>query len=92
MGETYKMKFKFKSTAKFGINLGAEFNYSLYGNVCLTIDVRFFGAAKTSLPLEILSNELLPDAIDQVRKTMNLGKLEINPSFYRAHLGLKYLF
>jgi len=92
VGETYQMKFKFQSTAKFGLNVGAEVNWAIYGNVCFTLDLRFFGTTKSSVKLEILSNAMLKDALDQVRKTMNIGDIEINPSFYRAHLGLKYLF
>lgn len=92
VGETYQMKFRFKSMAKFGLNLGAEFNWLIYGNVCLSFDLRFFGSTKSSRPLEILSNAILSDPLDQVKKTMNLGSVEINPSFYRAHFGLKYLF
>lgn len=92
VGETYQMKFKFKSPAKFGLNVGAEVNWSIFGNVCLTFDLRFFGSTKSSPRLEILSNAMLKDAFEQVKKTMNIGHIEINPSFYRAHLGLKYLF
>lgn len=92
VGETYQMKFKFKTTTKFGLNLGAELNWALFGNVCLSLDFRFFGTSKSTVPLEILSNAMLTDPLDQVKKTMNVGKIGINPTFYRAHIGLKYLF
>ncbi len=92
VGETFQMKFRFKSEAKFGLNLGAEVNWWLFGNVSLTLDFRFFGSPESSLPLEILRNPMLKDDFSQVKKTMNPGRVEVNPSFYRAHLGLKYLF
>jgi hypothetical protein len=93
VGETYQMKFKLGPINKLGLNIGAELNWVLFSNVCLAIDMRYYGASKESPSLEIQPNEILSEPpFDEVRKTMNLGKIEVNPSFYRVHVGLKYLF
>ncbi len=92
VGETYQMKFKFGPMNKLGLNIGAELNWVLFSNVSLALDMRFYGCSKESPPLEIRPNEMLSDSIGEVRETMNLGKIEVNPSFYRVHVGLKYLF
>ncbi len=92
VGETYQMKFKFGPINKLGLNIGAELNWVLFSNVSLAIDMRFYGTSKESPALQIQRNEMLSDSIDEVRKTMNLHGIEINPSFYRVHVGLKYLF
>jgi hypothetical protein len=56
------------------------------------MDVRFYGCSKSTLPLDIINEGLIPDPFDQIKATMNLGKITINPSFYRINFGLKYLF
>jgi len=92
VGETYQMKFKFGPINKLGLNIGAELNWVLFSNVSLAVDMRFYGCPKESPPLEIQPNEMLSDSINEVRETMNLHEIKINPSFYRVHVGLKYLF
>jgi hypothetical protein len=92
MGETYQLKYKFGPLQRFGGNLGAEFNWVLFSNVSLVTDVRFYGCSKSSLALDVLPNEMLTDPLAQVKQTMNIGKIKVDPSFYRLNLGLKYLF
>lgn len=92
VGETYQMKFKFGPMNKLGLNIGAELNWVLFSNVSLAVDMRFYGSPKGTPHLEIQQNEILSDPIEEVRETMNIGNVEVNPSFYRVHVGLKYLF
>lgn len=92
MGETYQLKFKFGPLNKLGFNIGAEFNWLILGPICFILDFRFYGCSKSTLPLDIINEGLMTDPFDQVKATMNLGKITINPSFYRINLGLKYLF
>jgi opacity protein-like surface antigen len=92
VGETYQMKWKFGTAKRFGLNVGAEFNWVLFNNVSFTSDLRYYACPKTSLHLDILRNEMLTDDFGQVKDTMNLGKIRVNASFYRVNLGLKYLF
>ena len=44
------------------------------------------------MPLNVEPNEMLTTPLDQVKATMKLGSVQIDPTFYRVNLGLKYLF
>lgn len=92
VGETYQLKFRLGTFDKFGLNLGGEFNWVIFSTVGLVADVRFFGCPETRVPLDVLPNDMLNQPLSQVKATMQLGTVQINPTFYRANLGLKYLF
>jgi hypothetical protein len=92
VGETYQIKYKLGPLQKLGTNLGLELNWVFFGNVSFVSDLRYYGCSKSSLPLDVLPNEMLTDPLAQVKQLMNLGEIEVNPSFYRLNLGLKYLF
>jgi len=92
VGETFQLKITFGPIHRLGLNAGAEFNWLLFHNVCFTADARFFASPVAEVALDILPNEMLTDPFDQVRKTMDIGKIKVNPTFYRVNLGLKYLF
>lgn len=92
-GDTYNIKFKIGPIRSLGLNLGAEFNWVLWSNMCFVIDARYFDCPKSTLKLDII-NEGLATAppFDEIKATMNLQNLTVNSSFYRVNLGLKYLF
>jgi len=90
--ETYEVEYKLGTLQKLGLNLGAEFAWIIYGNLCFVTDLRFYGCPKTTASLELKSAGLISDPIDKVEAMMNLGDITINPSFYRINFGLKYLF
>jgi hypothetical protein len=92
MGETYQYKFDFGPLQKLGANLGAELNWVLFSTICYVMDVRFYYCAKSTLPMDIINENLIPDPFDQIKATMNLHNISVNPSFYRINVGLKYLF
>ncbi len=92
VGETYQLKYKLGPLQKLGANLGLEFNWVFFGNVSFVSDLRYYGCSKSALPLDVLTNEMLSDPLAQVKQLMNLGNIEVDPSFYRLNLGLKYLF
>jgi hypothetical protein len=92
MGETYQFKFKFGTLNKLGLNAGAELNSVLFSTICYVMDVRFFGCPTSTLSMDIINEGLIPDPFDQVKATMSLHDIRINPSFYRINFGLKYLF
>jgi len=77
---------------RLGFNLGLEFNLVLYSTFCVVADLRYYGCPKTTLGLEIIDEGLIPDDFNQIKATMNLHNITVNPSYYRINLGLKYLF
>jgi len=91
-GETYQYKFEFGPMNRLGFNLGLEFNLVLYSTFCVVADLRYYGCPKTTLGLEIIDEGLIPDDFNQIKATMNLHNITVNPSYYRINLGLKYLF
>jgi hypothetical protein len=91
-GETYQYKFNFGPLNKLGLNLGLEFNLVLYSRFCFVMDLRYYSCPKTTLGLDIINEGLIPDDFNQIKATMNLHDITIDPSFYRVNVGLKYLF
>ncbi len=91
-GETFQLKFDFGPIYRPGANVGAEFNWLLFHNVAFTADGRFFACSETKTDLGLLPNKMLTDPLSEVKKTMNIGQVKVNPTFYRLNLGLKYLF
>ena len=92
MGETYQLKVKLGPFQKLGLNLGGEFNWIVFSTVAVVADVRFFSCPEAKVPLNVEPNEMLTTPLAQVKATMNLGSVQIDPTFYRVNLGLKYLF
>ena len=92
MGETFQLKIAFGPIHRLGLNVGGEFNWLLFQNVCFTADARFFASPEAEVSLDVLPNEMLTDPFEQVKKTMDIGRIKVNPTFYRVNLGLKYLF
>ncbi|HUU37387.1 MAG TPA: hypothetical protein VMW46_04185 [Candidatus Desulfaltia sp.] len=100
LGRTFNVKAKIGTIDKLGLNLGAEFNWVLWSNMCFVLDARYFACPSSTLPMKIIDEGLVtppppPFAeipFDEVKETMNLQEITINPSFYRINLGLKYLF
>jgi hypothetical protein len=99
-GRTFNVKAKIGTIEKLGLNLGAEFNWVLWSNMCFVLDARYFACPSSTLPMKIIDEGLVtppPPPFEQitfgeVQATMNLGEIKVNPSFYRLNLGLKYLF
>jgi hypothetical protein len=92
LGDTFNYKFKLGPINSLGLNMGGEFSLVLFSNMCIVMDARYFGAPSKTLGMAIIDEGLAPDPFDQIRTTMNLQDISINPSFYRVNLGLKYLF
>ena len=93
LGDSYNVKFKIGPIKSLGLNLGAEFNWVLFSNMCFVLDARYFACPSSTLTMNII-NEGLATAppFDVIKPTMNLQDVTINPYFYRINLGLKYLF
>lgn len=100
LGRTFNVKARIGTIDKVGLNLGAEFNWVLFSNMCVVVDARYFACSSSTLPLKIIDEGLVTPppppfeeiTFDEIKATMNLQDLTVNPSFYRINLGLKYLF
>ncbi len=93
LGDTFVYKYNIGPIRSFGVNIGAEFNWVLFSNMCFVLDARYFACPSKTLPMKIINERLATDPpFDVIYVTMNLQDLTINPSFYRINLGLKYLF
>jgi hypothetical protein len=90
--ETYQIPYKFGVANKLGFNVGADFSLAIISNLCATIDVRAFYGPKYRVPLDLEGNWQLGLTLDEIKATMHLGNIAVNPSFYRLDIGLKYLF
>jgi opacity protein-like surface antigen len=99
-GRTFDVKCKIGATEKLGLNIGAELSWVLFSNMCFVLDARYFACPSSTLPMDIIDEGLVTPppppyeeiAFNEIRATMNLKEITINPSFYRINLGLKYLF
>jgi hypothetical protein len=56
------------------------------------MDFRYYYCPKATLGLEIINEGLIPDDFNQIKETMNLHDIRVDPSYYRINVGLKYLF
>jgi hypothetical protein len=92
VGETFQLKVAFGPIDRLGFNVGGEFNWLLLHYVCFIADLRLFTSPEAEVSLNVLPNEMLSDPFDQVKQTLNIGRIKVNPTFYRLNLGLKYLF
>jgi hypothetical protein len=99
-GRTFDVKCDIGTIDKLGLNLGAELNWVLFSNMCFVLDARYFASAKETLRMNIVDEGLITPppppfaeiTYEEVKETMNLKDIVIDPSFYRINIGLKYLF
>ncbi len=91
-GGTYHMVIAFGPESKLGMNLGVEAAYEAFRHVILAVDLRWYGAPKTDLPLHVVEDPIITVPIDQIESTIGLGSLRVNPSYFRAGLALRFIF
>jgi len=91
-GGTYRMIVEFGPQTKYGMNVGVEAAYEAFSHVILALDLRWYGAAKTMLPLHIVADDIITVPLDQIEQTIGLGGLSVNPSYIRAGLALRFIF
>jgi hypothetical protein len=91
--ETYQIPYGFGPVTKLGVNVGIDLSVVLVSNLCATLDVRGFLGPKYNPRLELDEESWqLSQPLDEVKAAMQLGDIQVNPSFYRLDIGLKYLF
>ena len=91
-GGTYRMIVEFGPQTKYGMNVGVEAAYEAFSHVILALDLRWYGAAKTMLPLHVVADDIITVPLDQIEQTIGLGGLSVNPSYIRAGLALRFVF
>ena len=91
-GGTYHMVVEFGPTTKYGLNVGAEFAYEAFRNIILAVDLRWFGAPKTDLQMHVVEDPVITVPLSEIESTIGLGKLSVNPSYFRAGLALRFVF
>jgi hypothetical protein len=91
-GRTVHMVAAFGPQTKYGLNVGVEAAYEATRNIILALDLRWYGAAKSNLQMHLLEDELITQPLDEIEAAIGLGRLEINPSYIRAGLALRFVF
>jgi len=91
-GRTVHMVAAFGPQTKYGLNVGVEAAYEATRNIILALDLRWYGAAKSNLQMHLLEDELITQPLDEIEAAIGLGTLEINPSYFRAGLALRFVF
>lgn len=91
-GGTYRMVVAFGPQTKYGVNVGVEAAYEAFRRVILAFDLRWYGVAKTDLPLRIVENQIYEVPVGDIASTIGLGSLSINPSYIRAGLAIRFVF
>jgi len=91
-GGTYRMVVDFGPQTKYGANLGVEAAYEAFHNVILAVDLRYYAAPRTPLQLHIVEDEIITRPIDEIEAAIGLGTLDVNPSYLRAGLALRFVF
>lgn len=75
-----------------GFNVGGELVVDLFSNIGLAVDVRYFSFPETSVKWHVLTGQGITETPEELGRLMNLGSVKVNPSLFRANLGLRFLF
>ena len=91
-GGTYQMVYRFGPQTKYGFNLGAEASFEAFRRVILAVDVRWFASPKADFPLHIVEDEIITHPIAEIENAIGLGSLQVNPSYFRVGLAIRFIF
>ena len=69
------MVVNFGPQTKYGPNVGVEAAYEAFRHVILAVDVRYYGAPKSALPMHIVEDDVITKPIDEIETTIGLGTL-----------------
>lgn len=89
---TFHMVAAFGPDTTYGLNVGVEAAYEAFRRVILAFDLRYYGSARSNLPLHIVEDEIITVPLDEIEATIGLGNLRINPSYFRAGLAIRFIF
>lgn len=79
----------FKTT---GFNIGGELILDVFSNMGISFDVRYFSFGKAAAPWRVMTGEGVSETAEELGKLMNLSSVTVDPSLFRAGLGLRFLF
>ena len=82
----------FGPQTKYGLNVGVEADYEAFRHVILAVDLRWYGAASTELPMHVVEDPVITVPLDQIEATIGLGSIRVNPSYIRAGLAIRFVF
>jgi hypothetical protein len=91
-GGTYHTVVEFGPQTKTGLNAGIEAAYEASSHIILAVDLRWFGAPRTDLPMRIVEDPIYAPTTEEMEEAIGLGSLRINPSYLRAGLALRFIF
>jgi hypothetical protein len=91
-GGTYRTVVDFGPETKYGWNVGVEAAFEAFRQVILALDLRWYGAGKSDLPLHIVEDALYPVPVSEIEATIGLGSLRVDPSYIRAGLAIRFVF
>ncbi|HSA95695.1 MAG TPA: hypothetical protein VLJ16_06580 [Acidobacteriota bacterium] len=91
-GRTVHMVADFGPQTKYGLNIGVEAAYEATRNIILALDLRWYGAAKSSLQMHLVEDELITQPLNEIEAAIGLGTIEVNASYIRAGLALRFVF
>lgn len=91
-GGTYQIVYRFGPQTKYGMNLGVEASYEAFRSVILAFDIRWFGCAKSDFPLHLVEDDIITHPLPEIEQAIGLGSLEVNPSYFRAGLAIRFIF
>ncbi len=89
---TFHMVTAFGPDTKYGLNAGIEAAYEAFRHVILAFDLRYYGSARSDLPLHIVQDDVITVPLDEIEAAIGLGSLRVNPSYFRAGLALRFVF
>jgi hypothetical protein len=82
----------FGPQTKYGLNAGVEAAYEAFRHVILAFDVRWYGGPKSDLKMHIVEDAVITKPLDEIERTIGLGTLRVNPSYFRAGLAVRFVF
>jgi len=91
-GKTYKMVYEFGPDSRYGFNAGTEAAVTVFRNVILAVDIRWFQSSKSTCDLKIVPSDVITEPIEEIEETINLGSMKVDPSYFRAGLVIRFLF
>lgn len=91
-GKTYKMVYEFGPDTTYGFNIGTEAAVTIFRNVILAVDVRWFQSTKATCDMKLVASDVITEPLDEIEAAINLGSIRIDPSYFRTGLVLRFQF
>jgi hypothetical protein len=90
--QDYRLALSWGPTRITGANIGGELTVGLFSNIGLAAEIRYFSFPETAVEWRIQTGEEISETPEELAQLMNLGSIKVDPSLWRASLGLRFLF